>query len=95
MTRLAPFLLLPLLAACGPRPPMDPLAAARLCEDRARAAAGPTGGVAVGANSADGPFADVAISLSSDYIAGRDPLEVYRTCVVERTGAEPVRPPAL
>lgn len=94
MLRLLPLLALPVLAACQ-QGPMDPLEAARLCEDRARAARGPTGEVAVGASSSDGPFAGVGITLSSDYIRGRDPFEVYRTCVVERTGAEPVRPPAL
>ena len=74
---------------------MEPLAAARLCEERARSAQGPTGAVEIGASSGDGPFLGGAITLSSDYLTGRDPFEVYRTCVVERTGAEPVRPPAL
>jgi hypothetical protein len=94
MMKLLPLLAFSVLAACEARP-MDPLEAARLCEDRARAARGPTGEVAVGASSSDGPFAGVGITLSSDYLSGRDPLEVYRTCVVERTGAEPVRPAAL
>ena len=94
MLRLVSLLALPLLAACETGP-MDPQQAARLCEERARAAQGPSGEVAVGASSSDGPFADVGITLSSDYLTGRDPFEVYRTCVVERTGAEPVRPPAL
>jgi hypothetical protein len=74
---------------------MDPERAARLCEERAQAARSPSGEVAIGASSSDGPFAAVGITLSSDYLQGRDPFEVYRTCVVERTGAEPVRPPAL
>jgi hypothetical protein len=33
--------------------------------------------------------------VSSDYLTGRDPLEVYESCVIERTGALPIRPPAL
>lgn len=88
------LLALPLLAACEPRP-MDPLAAARFCEERARSAQGPTGEVAIRASSRDGPFLGGAITLSSDYLTGRDPFDVYRTCVAERTGGEPVRPPAL
>ena len=82
------------LAACTPGP-VDPEAAARACEARAREAQGLTGGLEVGASSDDGPFAGLSIGISSDYLAGRDPLEVYESCVVERTGAPPVRPPAL
>ncbi|PHQ83132.1 MAG: hypothetical protein COB65_07615 [Thalassobium sp.] len=93
--RIALFLPLAVLAACGPQPPIDPLRAAEICEDRARAAQGPTGSVTVGVNSNTGPNTDVEIGLSSDFLAGRDPLEVYRSCVVQKTGAEPVRPPNL
>ena len=93
MPRLA-LLALPVLAACEAGP-VDPLRAARLCEEQARAAQGPTGEVAVGASSSDGPFAALGVTLSTDYLSGRDPQEVYRTCVMERTGAPPVRPPAL
>ena len=83
-----------LLAACEPIP-VDPLQVARACEERARAAQGPTGSVTIGASSSDGPFVGTEIGLSGDYIAGRDPLEVYESCVFQRTGAAPVRPPAL
>ncbi len=94
MTRPFALLALALLAACETGP-MDPLQAARLCEERARAAQGPGGSVEVGASSSDGPFLGVGLTLSSDYLSGRDPQEVYRTCAVERTGTEPVRPAAL
>ncbi|MFT5742019.1 MAG: hypothetical protein ACI86S_000074 [Paracoccaceae bacterium] len=86
---------LALLAACGPPPPMDPLQAAEFCEERARAAQGPTGRVTVGVNSNTGPSTDVEIGLSGDFLSGRDPLEVYSSCVYQRTGAAPVRPPNL
>ncbi len=88
------LLLLPLglVAACGPP---DPERVMRQCEDRARAAQGPTGRVAVGANSEDGRFASVAIGVTGDYLAGRDPIEVYERCVLGRTGALPPRPPVL
>ncbi len=74
---------------------MDPERAAQLCEERARAAQGPTGSVTIGASSDDGPFAGAEIGITSDYLQGRDPLDVYRDCVVDRTGALPIRPPRL
>lgn len=92
MLRIVPVLLA--LAACAPQP-VSPERAAELCEERARAAQGPTGRVTVGANSNDGPFAGAQIGLSADYLAGRDPAEVYEECVFARTGAAPIRPPVL
>jgi hypothetical protein len=83
-----------LLAACEPVP-VDPERAAQACEQRAQAAQGPTGAVTIGASSDDGPFGGVAIGVSGDYLAGRDPLAVYEECVVDRTGALPIRPPRL
>ena len=93
--RIALILPIALLAACGPQPPMDPQRAAEICEEQARAAQGPTGSVTVGVNSNSGPSTDVEIGLSSDFLSGRGPLEVYRSCVFQKTGAEPVRPPNL
>ncbi|PWG17627.1 hypothetical protein [Salibaculum griseiflavum] len=92
MLRVVPVLLA--LAACAPQP-ISPERAAEICEQRARAAQGPTGRVTIGASSSDGPFAGAEIGLSADYLAGRDPVEVYEECVFERTGAAPIRPPVL
>ncbi len=83
-----------LLAACEPIP-VDPERVARDCERRAQDAQGPSGSVEVGASSRSGAFTDVSIALSTDYLRGRDPLEVYRSCVYQRTGAGPIRPPSL
>lgn len=83
-----------LLAACAPQP-LTPEAAARVCEARARDAAGPRGEVQLGANSNDGPFVGGTISISADALSGRDPLAVYEACVRDRTGADPIRPPVL
>ncbi|WP_210529172.1 hypothetical protein [Rubellimicrobium arenae] len=82
------------LAACEPTP-VDPERAAQVCEQRARGAQGPTGSVVLGANSDDGPFGGVAIGVTGDYLAGRDPIQVYTDCVYQRTGAAPIRPPRL
>lgn len=91
MIRNAPLLLL-LLAACAPP---SPERVAEICEERARAAQGPTGGVTIGTNSSTGGFASVEIGVSSDFVTGRDPVEVYESCVFDRTGQLPVRPPVL
>jgi len=81
-----------LLAGCTPPTPEQ--AAAR-CEERARSAQAPDVGITIGASSSDGPFASGNISISSDLLRGRDPLEVYETCVIELTGEPPIRPPRL
>lgn len=78
-----------LLAACGPLPPGE---AEDRCEERARLAAKPQGQATVGYSSTAGTFSGVELTISSDYIAGRDPQEVYETCVFEYTGEGPIRP---
>ena len=93
MRLLAPLVLLG-LSACD-LPPVTPERAADICEERARAAQSPTGGVTVGANSETGAFSRFEIGISSDLLAGRDPLEVYEECVFDRTGEAPIRPPVL
>ena len=82
------------LAACE-TPPMDPEHAAQLCEQRARAAQGPTGSVTLGANSRSGGFVGGEIGVTGDFLTGRDPHEVYEDCVRTRTGAGPIRPARL
>jgi hypothetical protein len=82
------------LAACDPVP-ISPERAADICEAQARAAQGPTGRIAIGTNSNTGPFTNAEIGISGDYLAGRDPVEVYTQCVISRTGAGPIRPPRL
>ena len=83
------------LSLAGCAVPADPEAVHRLCEDRARAAQGPTGEVTVGTNSTTGGFSRVEIGITSDFIAGRDPVQVYDQCVFDRTGALPDRAPNL
>lgn len=82
-------------ASCGPPPPVSPERAAEICAERARAAAGPTGAVRIGANSRTGVETGVAVGLSSDYLRGRDPQEVYRTCVTNLVGGTPALRPEL
>lgn len=75
-----------LLSACGP---ISPERAAKLCEERARAATGPTGKVGLGT---DGPSGFFEVGVTSDYLRGRDPYVVYEDCVRQKTGEGPVRP---
>ncbi|SMY06064.1 hypothetical protein [Flavimaricola marinus] len=82
------------LAACTPVM-LSPEQAAEVCEDQARAAQGPTGSVTIGANSGGSTFTDVAIGVSSDFLTGRDPMDVYEQCVYARSGQAPIRFPDL
>jgi len=80
------------LAACTPQSPEQ--VAAR-CEERARAAQAPEFGLTLRANSNSGTFASGSVSISSDLLRGRDPLDVYESCVIDQTGQPPIRPPRL
>ena len=92
MTRL--ILALPLfLLACDI--PVDPARVADDCEARARAAQGPQGSVMIGTNSNSGPFASASVGVSSDFLRGSDPVALYESCVFQKTGALPIRPPVL
>lgn len=91
---LLPLMLaLPLgVAACGPVP-VDQ--AERICVQDARAATGPHGQIAMGVAS-DGssirPVTRIEMSVSSDYVMGRDPSDVFARCVMRRSGQMPTRP---
>jgi hypothetical protein len=85
-------LLLLLLAACGP---VSPERAADMCEERARAATGPTGEFGIGINNRGETRSRVEIGVTSDYIQGRDPYIVYEECVRAKTGQGPIRPLVL
>jgi hypothetical protein len=89
-----PLVILSILAGCDV-PPVTPEQAADRCEARARATQGPTGGVTIGANNRTGGFANAEIGISSDFLRGDDPLQVYQACVFQLTGQMPVRPPVL
>ncbi len=87
MKRLLPVVAL--LAACGP---MTVQQAERECFERARLAAAPRGTVSVGVGSGGKTAGGVELSVSSDYILGKDPSAVYETCVMSKSGAPPSRP---
>lgn len=91
---MRPAVLLFAVSACTPIP-VSPERAAEICEDKARAAQGPTGSVTVGSNSNSGGFGGLEVGISSDFLRGLDPVAVYEECVYDRTGNAPVRPPVL
>ena len=76
------------LMACGP---MSQSAAEQECFEHARLASGPRGTVAFGAGSG-GAVGEVDVTISSDYLAGRDPAQLYETCVTQKTGQFPTVP---
>ena len=94
MIRLAAIVLVTGIAGCAATPP-TPEDAAQRCEERAQAAQAPTGGVTIGANSNTGMSAGINIGLSADLLRGRDPQEVYQSCVIDLTGEQPIRPARL
>ena len=77
------------LAACGP---MSPERAADYCEDRARAATGPTGHVGIGITNKGKTTTSASIGVTSDYLLGKDPYQVYDQCVRQKSGQGPIRP---
>lgn len=77
------------LTACGP---ISPERAADMCEERARAATGPTGEVAIGVTNKGKVRSGIEIGVTSDYLRGRDPYVVYEQCVRQKTGQGPIRP---
>jgi hypothetical protein len=81
--------LIPLvLVACGPIP-VD--RAERQCLEQARLAQQPRGEIALGVGSG-GPAIGGKVTITSDYIMGRDPSAVYDLCVYQKSGQPPSRP---
>ncbi len=92
MPRPMPFLMLAFataLVACGP---VTLAQAERECFQRARLAQQPRGEVAVGASSDGRTSGSLELTVTSDYIMGRDPSAVYDACVMQRAGVPPSRP---
>lgn len=85
------------LAACTPPTPPTPQQVEARCSDEARAAAGPTGQVAVGVSNTRGVQTGISIGVTDDFLRGRDPAAVYAECYVRLSGAAPMFPysPAL
>jgi hypothetical protein len=81
--------ILPAMAACSQT--MSPERAYEECTERARLAEQPRGRIGIGAGS-EGVAGNLDVTITSDFIAGRDPYIVYDTCFRNLTGAGPTRP---
>jgi hypothetical protein len=88
MTRLLALLPVLAIAACGPIPVQQ---AERICLERAHEAVQPRGHIAVGGGT-DGAKASVGLTISSDFLLGRDPSAVFDQCVLQRSGQAPSQP---
>lgn len=80
------------LSACGPVPVGR---AEQSCLRDAELAQRPRGEIGVGVGGRDGklrPASSLKLEISSDYIMGRDPSDVYQHCVMRRSGQLPRRP---
>ncbi|MEO8241728.1 MAG: hypothetical protein ABI832_05405 [bacterium] len=77
------------LAACGPIPVEW---AEQQCIEQAQLAQHPRGSVGFAADSHGNFGTSVTLGVSTDYLQGRDPDQVYQTCVFARSGQNPSRP---
>lgn len=87
MRRALPLLLL--LAACGP---VSRDEAERTCFERARLAQQPRGEVGFGMASNGDTAGNLELTITSDYIQGRDPAALYDACVYQKSGQLPSQP---
>lgn len=77
------------LTACAPIPRDR---AEAQCFQQARLAARPRGEIAVGAVSDGSVRGRFEVTVTSDYLMGRDPSAVYDSCVFQKSGQPPSRP---
>jgi hypothetical protein len=80
---------LALLAACGPMP-VDQ--AMRDCIEPARLAQAPRGEIGIRVDGEGNVGTRLSIGVSSDYLQGRDPDQVFAQCVQNRSGQPPLYP---
>ena len=80
---------LALMTGCGPVP-VD--LAERQCIEPAQLAQHPRGSVGFVADNHGNFGTSLSIGISSDYIQGRDPDQVYAACVQSKSGINPSRP---
>lgn len=77
------------LAACGPQTVQQ---AERSCLDDARLSIRPQTSIGIGISTGGRSAVGISTSLSSDYLRGSDPADVFDRCVLRRSGELPTRP---
>ncbi|MBL4751340.1 MAG: hypothetical protein JKX71_12300 [Amylibacter sp.] len=82
------------LSACTAPKPVSVEQAMAQCTERARSAVKPdvSVGVGIGIGRRVRTGVGIGIELSSDYLKGTPPEEVYETCVVAKSGEKPTEP---
>lgn len=82
------------LSACAKPSPITVERAMAQCTERARAAVKPDVhvGVGIGIGRRVRTGVGIGVELSSDYLKGTPPEEVYETCVVAKSGEKPTEP---
>lgn len=80
------------LSACADPKPISVERAMALCTERAREATKPGVTVGVGVGTGGKVSGGIGIELSSDYLKGTPPEDVYETCVVAKSGEKPTEP---
>lgn len=85
--RFLPFALL--LTACGP---VSVQQAEKECLWQAQNAEHPRGKVSLGVGSDGKTRLGGELTVTSDFLQGHDPSQVYNNCVVRRSGEFPTRP---
>ncbi|WP_127901178.1 hypothetical protein [Solirhodobacter olei] len=78
-----------LAAACGPVPVEQ---AEADCFRQAQLASHPRGTLGFGFGTGGARFAQGDVEISSDWLTGRDPSQVYASCVQRESGQPPRRP---
>lgn len=78
-----------LLGGCGPVPVEQ---AERFCLESARLAEQPRGEIGVGVGSDGNLAGTLDLTVSSNWVLGRDPNEIFNRCVLQRSGQMPTRP---
>ena len=80
------------LLGCTPPESISVERAMAQCTQKARAAIKPEISIGVGIGTGGKVSGGVGIGISGDLLAGRDPDDVYETCVVARSGQQPTQP---
>lgn len=78
------------LSACDRT--VSPGRAYEQCSERARLAERPRGSVGLGVGSGGNALGSLEMTVTSDFLRGRDPYVVYDQCFRRLTGAGPTQP---
>jgi hypothetical protein len=87
---LVPFVLLPLTGCAVPLLPVE--VAEQNCLAQAQGATGPHGSASISMDNHGHVSTGLTIGVTTDFLAGRDPNQVYTECVYRASGQMPRQP---